>query len=354
MFVTGGTMLDSGCRAFVHTKTRAIFSRFSSVESILASLTTRNPAPILESLHLGDTAPALSGLAAEDAELILHRHFILRLSNAIPARSRIFPLFRALMMEYEIRNVALFLKHGSDQSERWYPLAPECGLFDEKTLSLSRETVLRLLERSEYREACLIWQKTRDTSRLDAALDSVYSRRLHAAISDLPAPDRQRILHLQAQKTSLKLTLQALRLQRSYGADMTEITDLLPIPDTTMRAEIVSLLATPRFDHVTDALPRQARNMARMLTAHRPELLPRNPDPELGLADLSSLEKISANIMLIRYRREYRNYGKGYAPFFCFYFLFKRELQNIMLLLNGIRFGIAPDILRSELAWQGG
>ncbi|HPH02176.1 MAG TPA: V-type ATPase subunit [Spirochaetota bacterium] len=347
-------MLDSGYRAFLHTKTRAVFSRFASVELILTALTSRNPAQVLESLKLDNPALSLSGLSAEDTELMLHRHFIERLSKAIPGGSLVFLLFRALIMEYEIRNVALFLKLGSAQSERWYPLAPGCGFFDEKILSLSNDTALRLLERSEYREACQIWQKTRDTSRLDAALDSVNFQRLQETIDLLPSPDRQRIRLLHTQKTSLMLTLQSLRMQRSYGMDAAEITSILTFPDNAMRSGILSLLATPRFDDLADALPHHSRTMARTLIAHRPELLPRNPDPELGLADLSCLEKIAATIMLIRYRQEYRNYGRGYAPLFCFYFLFKRELQNIMLLLNGIRFGIAPEILRSELVWQGG
>lgn len=344
-------MLESGRRPFLHTKTRAVFSRFASVETILSALSSRNPTPVLETLHLDTSAPALANLSAEDAELLLHRHFILRLSNAIPVSSDVFPLFKALVTEYEIRNISLFLKHTDNTTDRWYPLADHCGIFGDTILSLSRETAQRLLDRSRYHKACLIWQTTHDTGRLDAALEDTYSQGLEDAISALPDPDRKKITLLYQQKLSLKLTLQALRMQRSYGSDIQQITSLLPFRNTKIRSEIISLLETPRFDHLADALPRQFRTMARNLLMRRPELLPRNPDPELGLSDLSSLEKLSANLMLIRYRHEFRVYGKGYLPLYCFYFLFKRELQNIMLLLNGIRFGIGPEILRSELVW---
>jgi hypothetical protein len=140
-------------------------------------------------------------------------------------------------------------------------------------------------------------------------------------------------------------------MQRSYGSERAQILSRLPFPDNQIRAEIITLLDTPSFEHPLDALPQWALPRAKAILASRPDLIPRNPDPELGLNDLSMLEKLAANLMLTRYRHEYRNYGDGYAPIYCFYYLFKRELQNLMLLLNGIRFNIGPEILRAELVW---
>jgi len=342
-------MGDNGLRPYLHARTRAIFSRFAGVDLILSALASRNPAPVLESLRFDNAAPAVSGLPAEDAEMVLHRHFILRLARAIPGTSDIFPLFRALVMEYEIRNVALFLKHGTDGDELWYPLAPGCGMFGKDIFSLSRETVKRLLDDSCYRNAARIWKETRDTSQLDAALETVHCRGLEQAIAHIPGSDRVRIHNLYLQRTSLKFALEALRMQRSYGAESRQILSRLPFPAEQVRNEIAALLDTPRFEHPAEALPRWARPRARSIINRRPDLVPRNPDPELGLADLSNLEKLAANLMLQQYRHEFRVYGDGYAPLYCFYYLLKRELQNIMLLLNGIRFGIGPETLRSEL-----
>lgn len=342
-------MSDNGLRPYLHAKTRAIFSRFAGVEMILSSLTSRNPAPVLESLRLDTAPPSINGLAAEEAEMTLHRHFILRLARMIPKHSGLFPLFRALVMEYEIRNVALFLKHDTSEDELWYPLVPGCGLFGKNTFALSRETVKRLLDTSPYRNAARSWAKTHDTSQLDAALEGVYCQGLGKTIAHIPGNDRDRIQNLYRQRISLKFTLEALRMQRSYGIKSSQILAQLPFPSGQLRSEIEALLAIPRFEHPADALPHWARAQAYSLIHERPGLMPRKPDPELGLADLSSLEKLAANLMLRQYRSEFRVYGAGYAPFYCFYYLFKRELQNIMLLLNGIRFGIGSETLKAEL-----
>ncbi|MCK5268895.1 MAG: V-type ATPase subunit, partial [Spirochaetes bacterium] len=80
-----------------------------------------------------------------------------------------------------------------------------------------------------------------------------------------------------------------------------------------------------------------------------PHLNPQDFDSDIGYDEISLIEKISS-ILLHKFFKKafYRNHNT-IAPFFCFYFLLKQEMQNINILLNCVRLSIESEDLINEL-----
>ena len=201
---------------------------------------------------------------------------------------------------------------------------------------LSRETVKRLLDKSCYRDAAEIWKETGTRAGFDATRRHLLQRsgRSHQADALRGRPQTGTLPHRQRlpqMRTGSPAHAAELRNRKS------QVLSMLHFP-TTRSATKPHACLTPRALTIRQRPFSWARVRARAIIARRADLVPHNPDPELGLADLSSLEKLVAILMLQLYRHEFRVHGSGYASFYAFYHLYKRELQNIMLLLNGIRF----------------
>jgi len=346
-------MHNGALRPYLFAKGHGIHSRFTSIEQMQSCLIHRNIIPALAAFQIEESASLYLRQGAPNTEYDLHRLYIERMLRAVPRKSSPYPLVAALAREYEIRNVALFLKHGANtRASYWYTLPNEGEtLFGHETFALARDTITEMLEKSRFAPIVRQWNETRDTVLLDAALERFYCQAVERGIDTIPGKDRAAVRTLYEQRLSLRMTVGALRMQCTYGIDKKDIPALLYLPTQALQHEVSEVMERARFTNIIDALPRWAQSRARDIVAKRPDLRSDNSDPELSTADLAHLEKIAASIMLRLYRHAFHRYGNGYAPLYCFYHLLKRELQNIMLLVNGIRFGVDPDTFKSELVY---
>jgi vacuolar-type H+-ATPase subunit C/Vma6 len=354
-------------RPYLFAKAHALYSRFATAEVLQSCLTNRNILPALAAFHGEESAALLTGQGGQPTEFDLHRLYIKRILAAVPRANSSYPMITALAREYEIRNVSLFLKCGAAADSRntaqdrayftddaraqyWYTLPNEGGAaFGHKTFALDRETVMRMLLKSPYAAAARKWEETHDTVVLDATLENLYCQMVEKMIKTIPGNDKSAVRKLYVQRLSLRMTLEALRMQRTCNMDTEEILALLYLPSAVLRDEIIGIMATQRFTSIPDALPLWARAWAGNVLAEHPDLKTEAADPELSPADISRLEKFAAIILLQIYRHAFACYGNSSAPIYSFYHLLKRELQNIILLVNGIRFGVEPEVFKAEL-----
>jgi vacuolar-type H+-ATPase subunit C/Vma6 len=343
-------------------------------------LTSKTLAPALDALALEQNAALYMAQQASDTEFDLHEIYISRLFKAISPGNPFSPLLTALCSEYEIRNVSLFLRQGDEapraaQSAQDKPPAsraespsvaphpasravsyyvvPARGktLFSEEVFTLPRDKVMRILGQSEYAPLVNRWNEAHNIVVLNADLEKLYCRRIERAIKTIPGQDRAVIRRLFEQRLSLRVTLEALRMQRTFRIDKESIPALLYLPTAAIRHDVHNLLHTEHFGSIIDALPRWARVRARDAEVKHPDLRSVNADPELNPSDLAHLENIAAIVLLQIYRHTFHLYHHGYVPLYCYYHLLKREIQNVMLLVNGIRFGVDAETFKAELVY---
>jgi len=348
-------MSESALRPYLYAKAHAIYSRFMSVEQIQSCLTSKTLAPALGALALEKNAALYLHQQASDTEFDLHEIYIKRLFSAVSPKNPFSPLLTALCSEYEIRNVSLFLRQGDDAQPRavsYYVVPARRGsMLGEEAFSLPRNIVTQMLLQSEYAPIVNRWNEEHNIVALNADLEKLYCRRIEQGIQTIPGRDRRVIRRLFEQRLSLRVTLEALRMQRTFRLDKKTIPGLLYLPDAAMRNEVNRVMDKQTFSDSIDALPRWARARARDAVAKHPDLRSENADPELNSSDIASLEKIAAVVLLQIYRHSFHLYNHGYAPLYCYYHLLKREIQNVMLLVNGIRFGIDADTFKAELVY---
>lgn len=342
-------MPPNGKRPFLFAKTHGIFARFTPVEGLVACLANRDPSPALSAAGLlsADWRPEPQATLAVERDL--QRFFIDRLARAITPDSAGYPLFAALVREYEIRNIALFLAQNDRETPSWHELPAGTGFYGAPVFGLARDTVTALLLASPYRDALRAWQETRDPATLEGRLERAHDACLANALESVRDRDRERLIALNRQRLALRTTLTALRLRHIAGFDRQTVLARLDISDPALRNETGAILAADNLSDPVAALPRWARSRARAIVAERPELDSAKNRPETATGGLRNLEKIAAILMHRRYRKNFHAYGSGHAPVWCFYFLFRRELHNIALLLNAIRFGIDEETFRGEL-----
>jgi vacuolar-type H+-ATPase subunit C/Vma6 len=333
------------------------------VDQMQACLTGKTIAPALAALAIEPNAALYLQQPAADTEFDLHKIYIQRLFTAISKKNTLSPLLTALCSEYEIRNVSLFLRQeaavfarqGADTGTHAisYYAVPSRGktLFSEEVFTLSRDTIMRMLSRSDYAPVVTRWNTDHDIVVLNADLEKLYCQRIEKSIQTIPGQDRKVIQKLFLRRLSLRNTLEALRMQRTYRIAKDTIPGLLYLPTPALRNEVNAALEKEHFGDIIEALPRWARANARDIAAKHPDLRSEIVDPELNTADLANLEKIAATLLLRIHHHAFHLYHHGYAPLYCYYHLLKREIHNIMLLVNGIRFGVDPDTFKAELVY---
>lgn len=335
-------------RPYIFAKIHGIFSNFMSSDELLQYLRARTARKSLEKLELSSQLPDSEYMSQEEREYLLHSAFITRMLHLLPAQTNVCAFFRALFSEYELRNLSCYLKKARGGS-LYYAFPRELGQFNADSLERRRESVDQELAASSYAAIVTRFQEHQDPVELDILLERHYLEQLYNTARHLPLRDRRVILPLFRQYLDMKNTVAALRFNRIYRLEVDTVLQHLFLPEQEQRRAFRLLLTQDDFPTLTDLFLPGYRSALQSLLQQRPTLAPTEYDSDPGLAEIATVEKLSGIYLHGLYRKGFYRNQMTFGPLFCFYFLLKREILNIMLLYNSIRFNVDQETFRSEL-----
>ncbi len=337
-------------KPFIYAKIHGMYSRFNSIDSFRTNLQNKTPALCLNNLNIHPISPLSETSSQIQRETLLHESFYRSIIKLIPEKGKIHSLFKALISEYELRNISTFIKSMNNKSEEkniYYKTHPELSEFPEMILENNPDLSIRLLNESSYSEILDNYRQNEDSVELDAMLEKVYFEKLNFAIRQLDNNDRASITNLYRIMLSIKNRINTLRFIKLYNLEFDDFLKWLFINDSdelSLRKLINNEISEP-----VKAFPRDLSASVKNILVSHPHLNPQDFDSDIGYDEISLIEKISS-ILLHKFFKKafYRNHNT-IAPFFCFYFLLKQEMQNINILLNCVRMSIKSEDFINEL-----
>jgi hypothetical protein len=338
-------------RAYTYAKIHGIFSRCNSIDDLLGALSARNAHGALSRLGWPTPTTDSEDAPEEEREYRLNQGFLTLIGRLIPGEGPGGRLFTALLAEFEARNISLYLKRRPAELPRYYRLPDGLGLCDARNFLLPEPRVLGLLARTRYADAITAFLKDHQTALLDARLETLCKAEQDAASLALPGRDRRIIRPLIVKSLELSALVSALRLCKGYHLDPETALKTVHLPRRSFASGLRSLLGEQHFDQPQLMFPREYRAAAERVLALRPDLSGADFDPQPGFSELAMVERIARLILHGTHRHGLTRNLLSLGPLYCFCGLLRDEIDNLVLLINGIRFDVSRQFLKTELVY---